>query len=50
MGQLYYCCVVLWAAHDINKRGGIMVDGKKKLIQVIKADHMSKPDQTQKGL
>ena len=25
-----------------------MVDGKKKLIQVIKADHMSKPDQTKK--
>ena len=25
-----------------------MVDGKKKLIQVIKADHMSKPDQSKK--
>jgi ABC-type branched-subunit amino acid transport system substrate-binding protein len=35
-------------AHDINKRGGIMVDGKKKLIQVIKADHMSKPDTCKK--
>jgi ABC-type branched-subunit amino acid transport system substrate-binding protein len=47
VGQIYYISV-LWAAHDINKRGGILVDGKKKLIQVIKADHMSKPDQTKK--
>ena len=39
---------VLWAAHDINKRGGILVDGKKKLVEVIKADHMSKPDQCKK--
>ena len=47
VGQIYYISV-LWAAHDINKRGGILVDGKKKLVQVIKADHMSKPDQTKK--
>lgn len=40
--------LVQWAAHDINKRGGIWVDGKKKLIQVLKADSMSKPDQTKK--
>jgi branched-chain amino acid transport system substrate-binding protein len=33
-----------WVAHDINKRGGIWVDGKKKLIEVIKADHMGKAD------
>lgn len=39
---------VQWVAHDINKRGGIWVDGKKKLVQVIKADHMSKPDQCKK--
>jgi branched-chain amino acid transport system substrate-binding protein len=44
VGEIYYLCV-LWAAHDINKRGGLMVDGKKKLVQVLKADHMSKPDQ-----
>jgi ABC-type branched-subunit amino acid transport system substrate-binding protein len=37
-----------WVAHDINKRGGIWVDGKKKLIQIIKADTMSKPDQCKK--
>ncbi len=47
VGPLYYICV-LWAAHDINKRGGILVDGKKKLVEVIKADHMSKPDQCKK--
>ena len=40
--------LVQWAAHDINKRGGIWVDGKKKLVQVFKADSMSKPDQTKK--
>ncbi|MRR15742.1 MAG: branched-chain amino acid ABC transporter substrate-binding protein [Deltaproteobacteria bacterium] len=39
---------VMFAVHDINKRGGIWVDGKKKLITVIKADHMSKPDQCKK--
>ncbi len=47
VGQIYYISV-LWAAHDINKRGGLLVDGKKKLVQIIKADHMSKPDQCKK--
>jgi len=46
-GQLYWL-VVNWVAHDLNKRGGIWVDGKRKLIEVIKADHMSKPDQCKK--
>jgi branched-chain amino acid transport system substrate-binding protein len=40
VGEIYWISV-LWAAHDINKRGGIMVDGKKKLVEVIKADHQS---------
>lgn len=44
----FYWNVVQWVAHDINKRGGILVDGKKKLIEVIKADHMSKADQCKK--
>ncbi|MCX7982902.1 MAG: ABC transporter substrate-binding protein [Syntrophales bacterium] len=35
---------IRFAAHDINKRGGIWVDGKKKLIEVIFADHQSKTD------
>ena len=43
-----YFFIAQWVAHDINKRGGLMVDGKKKLIQVIKADHQSKPDQCKK--
>ncbi|MBA7582939.1 hypothetical protein ES708_24877 [subsurface metagenome] len=40
VGQIYWISA-LWVAHDINKRGGIMVDGKKKLVQMIKADHRS---------
>jgi branched-chain amino acid transport system substrate-binding protein len=47
VSQIYFA-PVQFAAHDINKRGGIMVDGKKKLIQIIKADHMSSPDQCKK--
>lgn len=46
-GQIYWL-VVNWVAYDLNKRGGIMVDGKKKLIEVIKADHMGKADQCKK--
>jgi len=42
-GQIFWICVQ-WAAHDVNKRGGILVDGKRKLVQVIKADHQSRPD------
>jgi ABC-type branched-subunit amino acid transport system substrate-binding protein len=46
-GNYYYTCMA-WAAHDINKRGGIWVDGKKKLVEVIKADHMGRNDQAKK--
>ena len=46
-GQIFWHNVQ-WAAYDVNKRGGIFVDGKKKLIEVIKADHMSKADQCKK--
>ena len=42
VGQIYWISA-LWAAHDINKRGGIMVDGKRKKVQLIKANHESKP-------
>ena len=42
-GQFYWGNVT-WVAHDINKRGGIFVDGKKKLLQPIKADHMGRAD------
>jgi len=37
-----------WVAHIINKQGGIMVDGKKKLVEIIKADNQSMPDATKK--
>lgn len=47
VGQIYWTSAA-WAAHDINKRGGILVDGKKKLVELIKADHASKPDVTKK--
>lgn len=46
-GQFYWA-TVSWVAHDINKRGGILVDGKKKLVEVIKADSMGKVDQAKK--
>ena len=46
-GQFYWACVS-FIAHDINKRGGIWVDGKKKLIEVIKADTKGQVDQAKK--
>ncbi len=47
VGEMFWMAVT-WVAHDINKRGGIWADGKKKMVQVIKADHMSKADQCKK--
>ena len=47
VGEIYFISTQ-WAAHDINKRGGIMVDGKRKEVQVIKANHMSQAAQTKK--
>jgi len=47
VGEIYWACAT-FVAHDINKRGGILVDGKRKKIQLIKANHMSKPAQTKK--
>jgi branched-chain amino acid transport system substrate-binding protein len=46
-GALYWLNTQ-WVAWDINRRGGIYVDGKKKLIEIIKADHMGKADQCKK--
>jgi branched-chain amino acid transport system substrate-binding protein len=48
INSLVYSAPIFWAVHDINKRGGIMVDGKKKLVEIIRADHMSKADQCKK--
>ncbi len=47
VGQLYFASLQS-VAHDINGRGGIWVDGKKKLVQIIKADTQSKPAMTKK--
>jgi ABC-type branched-subunit amino acid transport system substrate-binding protein len=46
-GELGWACVS-FAAYDINQRGGIFVDGKKKKIALYKADSMSKQDQAKK--
>jgi branched-chain amino acid transport system substrate-binding protein len=37
MGE-YWWIMANWVAHDINKRGGIFVDGKWKKVQLIKGD------------
>jgi len=42
VGEIYWISA-LWAAHDINKRGGILVDGKRKMVEMIKANTESKP-------
>lgn len=47
VGKIYWASVA-WAAYDINQRGGIMVDGKKKFVEVIQADHMGRLDQCKK--
>ena len=38
-----YWVVLGFVVHDINSQGGIFVDGKKKLIRIIKADTQGKP-------
>ncbi|MBT4265245.1 MAG: ABC transporter substrate-binding protein [Deltaproteobacteria bacterium] len=37
-----------WVAYDINKRGGIYVDGKMKKIQIILGNSMGKPSVVKK--
>ncbi len=44
----YYRLTTHWVAHDINKRGGIFVDGKMKKIQVILGNSMGKPAMAKK--
>ena len=44
----YYWLTTTWNAYELNKRGGIMVDGKKKMIEVIKGDTQAKPSATKK--
>jgi len=33
-----------WVVHDINSQGGILVEGKRKKIQIIKGDTQVKPE------
>jgi len=35
--------VLGFVVHDINTQGGILVDGKKKLVRIVKADTQGKP-------
>ncbi len=42
-GDLAWACMT-FPAYDINRRGGILVDGKRKKIALYKVDTMSKPD------
>jgi len=42
-GQMAWMCAT-FVAYDINQRGGIKVDGKKKKIALFKADSQSRPD------
>ena len=42
-GQMAWMCAT-FVAYDINARGGILVDGKKKKIALFKADSQSRPD------
>ncbi len=41
-GEIYWL-VCTWIAYDMNKRGGILVDGKKKKLEIIKGDTQGKP-------
>lgn len=47
LGDFYYLAVA-WAAYDINQRGGLMVDGKRKMIKVIKANNQGRTDVAKK--
>lgn len=47
-GQMFWL-TCNWVAHDINKRGGILVDGKKKKVVFIKGDTKGKPADTKKA-
>jgi len=46
-GQMAWICAT-FVAYDINQRGGILVDGKKKKIALFKADSQSRPDSAKK--
>lgn len=45
----YYRLTTHWVAHDINKRGGIFVDGKMRKIEVVLGNSMGKPSMVKKA-
>jgi branched-chain amino acid transport system substrate-binding protein len=45
----YYRMSTHWVAHDINKRGGILVDGKMKKVEVVLGNSMGKPSMVKKA-
>ncbi|MFH1033986.1 MAG: ABC transporter substrate-binding protein [Pseudomonadota bacterium] len=49
VGQIYWATVT-WVATDVNRRGGITIDGKKKKIALIKGDTMGKPANTKQAV
>jgi len=44
-GEIYWL-TLNWVTHDLNKRGGILVDGKMKKIEIITGDTQGKPAAT----
>ena len=46
-GEIFWATCT-WNAYDINKRGGLMVDGKKKKVVILKGDTQGKPTTTKK--
>lgn len=45
----YYRLTTHWVAHDINKRGGIYVDGKMRKIQVVLGNSLGSPARVKKA-
>lgn len=45
-----YWLSIGWAVHDINSQGGVMVDGKRKKIVMIKGDHQMEPSAAKKAI
>jgi len=43
IAEAYYA-ILGFVAQDINSQGGILIDGKMKKIQIIKADTQARPD------
>ncbi len=46
-GQIYWMTNA-FVAYDLNARGGVMVDGKRKMIEIVKGDNQGKAAQTKK--